>query len=447
MSEEVPGDGLSAEDRKARKEAKKAEKELRIAKAKEVSQSDKGAAAPPPKEKSKTVHVPRQPPVASIAAKDTTPPPTTPSLIPVHGSPDTTTTQAPIFVPQGPPPPCLPPFVDLSLVHPRVAELGLLYRTMRIVGGNARTLAMIEAMSAMVHHTPSLNVDWMSQRDKDSFFHTWHANVNYLQSCRMMTPGMQTVCQALENHFRNITFVTSDNTTGEEAHPSRTQTQLHPRTWVLRELARLKDEILMASLEIVTTIGPKMIEHQDVILTFGRSSTIEALLRNTISQKSFAVIVVDSAPLFEGRTLSAQLQKSGVPTTYVLLSAISLCLPKCTKVFIGASTVLLNGDVHSRAGTSVVALMANALRKPVLCFVESYKLTTKFWVGSLTVNEVCRPSNDTLTAEEAPSGGGYLYDITPAATIDVLVSEYGRHHPMTVATLSREREQRTLGSW
>ena len=54
-----------------------------------------------------------------------------------------------------------------------------------------------------------------------------------------------------------------------------------------------------------------------------------------------------------------------------------------TKVLLGASSMLANGNVISRVGTSVVALMARQYNVPVLVACETYKFSEKVLLDSI----------------------------------------------------------------
>ena len=62
------------------------------------------------------------------------------------------------------------------------------------------------------------------------------------------------------------------------------------------------------------------------------------------------------------------------------------------QVFLGASAVLSNGTVMSRAGSAAVAMMATATSKPVIICCETYKFHEKVQLDSITANELGDPS-------------------------------------------------------
>ena len=104
------------------------------------------------------------------------------------------------------------------------------------------------------------------------------------------------------------------------------------------------------------------------------------------------------------------LTKLGVNCTYVLINAVSYvmkevtqtkqqCPPnlspntqqKATKVFVGAFALLANGNVMSRAGTAVVAMMAQSYGVPVIACCETYKFCERIQIDSICFNELADP--------------------------------------------------------
>lgn len=62
-----------------------------------------------------------------------------------------------------------------------------------------------------------------------------------------------------------------------------------------------------------------------------------------------------------------------------------------TKVFLGAATLLVNGHLMSRAGTAMVAMVANAYNVPVIACCETYKFCERVQIDSICFNELGDP--------------------------------------------------------
>jgi len=322
------------------------------------------------------------------------------------------------------------PSWNQSLVHHRVAELGLLTREFRVVGSNARTIALIDALGALFQSIPTLNraTAWDSQLITH-LYKVLEANESYLNHCRTLCQGMKYVMERLRFTLSSqlgkacntatdgaqggsssfltgmerasessITTTATSRSTPLLREPMRVHTDHKsghtPKPYILNFLQELRETVL-GGLNAISKEAVQRIKNGDIILTYGRSSSVEGVFMEAHEKKiEFSVIVLDSAPLFEGRTFATRLQNCGIPVVYGLLSAACLLANRCTKAFFGASTVLGSGDVVSRAGTAIVALAAKNVRKPVLILSETYKFTTSVWLLSLTGNEETRFLNE-----------------------------------------------------
>lgn len=87
-----------------------------------------------------------------------------------------------------------------------------------------------------------------------------------------------------------------------------------------------------------------------------------------------------------------RLSNYGIKCTYILLSGLSFLIHKVTKVFIGASSVLSNGAVVAKIGTSMMTSIAQKNQKPVVVFSETYKFTDKVNLDAIYNNELGDPS-------------------------------------------------------
>ena len=109
------------------------------------------------------------------------------------------------------------------------------------------------------------------------------------------------------------------------------------------------------------------------------------------NNKKFQVIVADTSPEYEGREMVKRLSSYGIKCTYTLLSGISFLIHRVTKVFIGASSVLSNGAVVAKIGTSMMTSIAARHQKPVVVFSETYKFTDKVNLDPINNNEIAEP--------------------------------------------------------
>ncbi|ESS64013.1 translation initiation factor eIF2B delta subunit [Trypanosoma cruzi Dm28c] len=397
-------------------------------------------------------------------------------------------------------PPC-----SSELVHYQVAELALMMESMVIVGGNARTLAMIQAFKSLLQTTPVLSGPSLRDVNSKVFEELIDENFNFLRRGREPSTGMTYVKEVLVRRVAALLSSGGDFRVSEDGsfiplEKEKKQGALEvtespltlssdvensllagdPREVSLKVLAGIEKELRLSIKSIVEDRSIPLISSNDTIMVFGRSSTVELILLGAANNPRLGVkprvIVVDAAPLYEGRALAKRLTTSGLSVTYGLITSCCTLMPHCTRVFIGAAAVLQNGDVFSRCGTAVVVASAKQYRKPVLCFSESFKFISEVWLGNLGQNtqlqfsqslpgdhRIRSPggmspprhqnreineqpfgrSNDGLPMQSsASSASGYLYDLTPAAFIDMIICEMGCLDTSAIVAALRDREDR-----
>ena len=201
-----------------------------------------------------------------------------------------------------------------------------------------------------------------------------------------------------------------------------------------------------------------------------RSSTVLQLLKEAHAQGfKFKVIVVDSRPLLEGREMLKELVHLGIKTTYIFSNAIPYIIKEATKVILGASSVMTNGDIMGRVGTSIICMAAYDAKVPVLVLCESYKFSDNLVrLDSFVWNELGDPEDLVDTSHHEPSQRnastfgkpfGYkqgvlkqwrnvdplillnlYYDMTPAKFITVVACEHGLIPSTLVASVIHQEQ-------
>lgn len=212
----------------------------------------------------------------------------------------------------------------------------------------------------------------------------------------------------------------------------------------------IQERITVAGKAIAAS-ATERIQDGDVILTFARSSTIQQTLEEASNQgKRYKVIIADSRPLFEGKTLARRLVELGIEIQYCLLHAINHVIPDVTKVFLGAHAMMSNGRLYSRCGTALVAMTAKDASLPVIVCCESVKFSDRVALDSIEMNEIA-PADELLLlgghGGEKPLAKwrdvpnlqllNLMYDLTPAEYIDMVITEYGSLPPSSVPVVHR----------
>lgn len=224
--------------------------------------------------------------------------------------------------------------------------------------------------------------------------------------------------------------------------------------------AYIQERIKFADVAICKYASSKIVEG-DVILTYAKNDLIEMLLSR--QEKKFRVILVDSRPLLEGKEMLEKLMDAGIECSYILLNSLSYVMKEVTKVFLGASALMSDGSILSRVGSASVAMMAKSHNVPVLVCCETYKISNRVQLESITWNELGNPEDVLSPAmttskkwKEKRGGGGeekkenmdssdenfrllnLLYDLTPSEFVSGIVTEMGILPPTSVAVLLRE---------
>ncbi|KDN35319.1 nagb/rpia/CoA transferase-like protein [Tilletiaria anomala UBC 951] len=130
----------------------------------------------------------------------------------------------------------------------------------------------------------------------------------------------------------------------------------------------------------------------ELVLTMGRSRTVEAFLKAAAKDRKFTVIVAETAPSYSGHQTARVLSAAGISTILVPDSSIFSMMPRVSKVVIGAHAVLANGGLLGEAGCAMTALAARNQSTPVVVCSGVYKVCPRWeWAVS--------------TGQEGASGG------------------------------------------
>ncbi|KAH7615950.1 putative translation initiation factor eIF-2B subunit delta [Nannochloris sp. 'desiccata'] len=313
-------------------------------------------------------------------------------------------------------------------------------------GANARCAAMLDMFTAAIQSFKTSSGRIFARE----FGSALNAMVAFLVSCRPLSPAMGNVIKAVKAELGRIA-----------ANPMINDGDA--KTALVSFVTTFAQEKVHFARETLARQAAARITEGDIILTYARSSTVEAvLLAAAEAGTRFSVVVVDSRPLLEGKALLTRLLKAGIPCEYVLINGMMSALSNATKVMLGAGAVFSNGAVLSRAGTAVVAMSANAAHVPVMVCSETYKFHDKVQLDSVTYNELGDPAvltkmNDhggvgnngitgstgnSTTASNANSPNLSLlnleYDTTPAEFVTVVVTEVGVLPPTSVPVVLRE---------
>eukprot|EP00548_Thalassiothrix_antarctica_P020893 CAMPEP_0194186340 /NCGR_PEP_ID=MMETSP0154-20130528/46773_1 /TAXON_ID=1049557 /ORGANISM="Thalassiothrix antarctica, Strain L6-D1" /LENGTH=397 /DNA_ID=CAMNT_0038905361 /DNA_START=9 /DNA_END=1202 /DNA_ORIENTATION=+ len=137
------------------------------------------------------------------------------------------------------------------------------------------------------------------------------------------------------------------------------------------------------------------IHADEVILTYGKSRTIERFLMAAFAKKrNFQVVVCEGAPNMGGHKMAKSLSEAGIDTIVVNDSATFAVMARVNKVLLPAHAVLANGGLITSSGCNMVALAANNMSIPVVCIVGMFKLCPMYpHEGQDTLQDMVSPSS------------------------------------------------------
>ena len=151
------------------------------------------------------------------------------------------------------------------------------------------------------------------------------------------------------------------------SHTSPELTDSEAKEYLLSEMATFLVEKLTTPTVAIAQMLVKKVRPGEVLLTFAYSSVISLALRKIWEHvgSDFEIVVVDARPLYEGKKYVRDFkawreefpQRPLPRITYCSIASVDFMFTHkhVTKVLLPCSSVLSNGAVLSRAGTSLVA--------------------------------------------------------------------------------------------
>ncbi|KAH9517790.1 Translation initiation factor eIF-2B subunit beta [Dermatophagoides farinae] len=194
-------------------------------------------------------------------------------------------------------------------------------------------------------------------------------------------------------------------------------------------------------------IAQQAMEHiywDEVILTIGRSKTVEAFLKFVAKKKrKFQVIVAECGPDNNGHDLAISLAKENINTILIHDSAIFSVMSRVNKVIIGTHSIMANGGIKSVSGTYTLALAAKQYSVPFIVCTGMFKLTPKHMASydQMAFNKFSSPEK-VLNYEYSYSVECQVvnpaFDYVPPELITIFVSNIGGTTPSDVYRLLGE---------
>ncbi|KAJ5069532.1 translation initiation factor eif-2b [Anaeramoeba ignava] len=328
-------------------------------------------------------------------------------------------------------------------IHSSVIKLGLKFSSGIVKGTTNRSICLLNVFRDVINDMKIENIF------RDEAITQLNKQIAFLEKYRPFSEPMYNVIKIVKNSILKI----DPNLTYLEAKKHICETVIDNF---------IQSKIIDAENEI-SELGTQKIKNGDVILTYAKSRVIEMILKRAHKNNiKFRVLVVDSRPLNEGRELLRTLDKKGISCTYCYLNALSYMMKEVTKVYLGAATLLSNGAIVSRIGTSIVAMMARQFNIPVIICAPTFKFSEKkstqvtqisssavmIQKSVLSINSCFLPNNNSTDGFHYPVPTyrddqnlqifSLLYDVTPIDYVSIVVTEFGLLPPTSVPVIIRE---------
>ncbi|KAG9013243.1 GCD complex subunit gcd7 [Tulasnella sp. 427] len=187
------------------------------------------------------------------------------------------------------------------------------------------------------------------------------------------------------------------------------------------------------------------IHSDEIILTIGKSRTVEAFLKGAAHYRKFTVIVAETAPSFSGRDMAQSLSASGISTVLVPDSCVYALMSRVNKVILGAHAVLANGGVFAISGSLIAASAARAHATPVVICTGQYKFTP-LWnlyheYAAVDFGDpaqvLAMKDTEGIDMDKVDIVNPY-YDYVKPELVDVLITNEGDHPPSYVYRVVKE---------
>jgi translation initiation factor eIF-2B subunit beta len=214
--------------------------------------------------------------------------------------------------------------------------------------------------------------------------------------------SLQSMLWALPQHVRRNRSTVSNR---GESFASEAELETEYPAMYYANRPDMKQAVMEAIQEIMTDLEDmyKVINEQatdqihagEIILTCGRSKTIELFLKACAAKKrQFQVVVCEGAPHYHGHEMAKSLAEAGIDTIVINDSATFAMMARVNKVLLPAHAVLANGGLVANSGCNMVALAAHHNSVPVVCVTGMFKLCPMYpHEGQDTLNDLVSPSS------------------------------------------------------
>lgn len=207
---------------------------------------------------------------------------------------------------------------------------------------------------------------------------------------------------------------------------------------MIEAISEIKNEI-ETSKESIAAQAHEHIHANEVILTMGKSSTVEAFLKYAARKKKFHVIIAENAPYLDGHHLAASLAKAGLDVTLIADAAIFTIISRVNSVIVGTNSIFANGGLKAHVGCHSLALAAKHHNIPLTVCASLFKLSPEYFANSNNLPHLL-PYEDVLSTDFQPNLTvlNPSFDYVPPELISLFIFNTTKNAPSYVYRLLRE---------
>lgn len=196
--------------------------------------------------------------------------------------------------------------------------------------------------------------------------------------------------------------------------------------------------------EVGNSIAGQAREHihaKEIIMTFGKSRTVEHFLKVAARKRTFEVVVVEGSPGDSGQEMALSLASAGIETCLIPDSAAFAIMSRVNKVIVGTHGVMANGGLISVAGTHMIATAAHHFNVPFVVCTGLYKLSPLYAHDQDSYNELKAPA-EVLPFSTAQRFNVAVknpaWDYTPPELVSLYITNGGAYSPTYIYRLLAE---------
>ncbi|KAF9121929.1 Translation initiation factor eIF-2B subunit beta [Mortierella sp. 14UC] len=204
------------------------------------------------------------------------------------------------------------------------------------------------------------------------------------------------------------------------------------RSDIIQEVRDIRIE-LDTIYENIKNQATNHIHSNEIIMTIGRSRTVEEFLKMASSKRKFHVLVAETAPSYLGQQMALELSNAGIEATVIPDSAVFAVMSRVNKVILGTHAVLANGGLVAISGTHMMAAAAKHHSIPVVVCTGLYKLSPLYPHDEDSFNVVMNPDavlgfEEGELMEKVTVTNPY-YDYVSPDFVNLFITNQGGHPP------------------